>query len=109
MDVKQLEDLEFDRLMGKTQAYSQPLSEIDLMDITPQTLSFIDRQEENDILDVSQSLKLDNKILSEYMSANEKFNSRCLKMIVPHHKDIHQRLQPPPPPPEPVFFPPEPK
>jgi len=35
MDVKQLEDLEFDRLMGKTQASSQPLSEIDLMDITP--------------------------------------------------------------------------
>lgn len=68
-------------------------------------------QDEQDLLDAQGYNKIDTKLLSDHLLSMPKFKSKCLKLIVPENREIHDKLQPPPPPPpqEPQFIPPEPR
>lgn len=97
MDAKQLEDLEFDRLIGKS-SIPTPLTEDDISNQLQ--LPFIKKHEEGKVLEQYQANKLDGRVLNNYVNNDEYFKSCCLKMIVPDHKDVHPRLNVLPPVPQ---------
>lgn len=97
MDAKILEDLEFDRLIGKS-SFSSPITEEFIQ--SRLNLPFITKQEESKILEQTQSSKLDTKVLTSYLHNSEQFRMRCHRLKVQEQKDIHERLQQLPPVPE---------
>jgi hypothetical protein len=58
------------------------------------SLPHISKQEESKILEENQFSKLDSKAIANFIGVDDSFKSRCLKMIIPDHRDIHKRLMP---------------
>lgn len=96
MDAKILEDMEFDRLIGKS-TLATPISEKQIL--SKLNLPFITKMEEQKIVEQTQSIKLDSKVLNSYMYS-EQFRMHCHRLKVVEHKEIHERLQQLPPVPE---------
>ena len=103
MDSKVLEDLEFDRLIGKELSKPSGLADEDL--VFRQSIPHISREYEIQLLEEQQAQKIDSKFLESYLENNNGFQSHLLKLIVSETKDVHPRLLPPPPVPQ--FIPPE--
>lgn len=79
-------------MIGKS---SRPITEEDLT--SELTLPIVNQAE----------LEAGQKTLEDVVM-DDSFQSKCLKIKVQEHREIHFRLQPPPPP-VPQFYPPEPK
>lgn len=96
IDSKTLEDLEFDRLLGKVPSSSanSPMQEEDLLEF--QNIPHITKLEESKLLEQYQYSKLESKALQEYVQ-NDGFKSHLMKLVVIEERSKHKRLQPPPP------------
>jgi hypothetical protein len=78
MDAKVLEDMEFDRLIGKS---SLPTPLNDKLIQSKLNLPYITKIEEAKILEQTQSSKLDSKVLNSYLNSDQ-FKMRCHRLKV---------------------------
>ena len=91
IDTKHLEDLEFDRIIGKVTAQpnGQPLTDDILMSVIHADLPHVAKLEDNSVMD-------NHTFVRDFINS-DKFTSKCLKMIVHDSREKHHSLRPQPP------------
>jgi len=94
MDSKALEDLEFDRLMGRAPESTASSSMQDEDLFLYQQVPHISKAEESKLLE-QQYTKHESKVIQDFLNFSDVFKSHCLKMTVADNRNIHERLQPP--------------
>lgn len=101
LDVYNIDDTEFDKIIGKsgnaendesisTLASVQLMNENEIALEDPYKLPFLPKSEEKEYQEYDQQSSLITQSL--YMSKNELYQQRLLRMIVPAHRDINDGL-----------------